>query len=219
MVTQTQKMGIGKEVTAMYLAVPPPDDLEQARSCESLRTYVAAAMALCPDRFRLHGRRKTRHVLPARKGSDDPLRLVPKQRTRRRPETAGPGSAAAQEGAAEALTMSGIMLVLGVFVLVAAVVDLLLGIFSIIGGKNPVKIMPAYVLSIIAIIFSIIGGKNPVKIMPAYVLSIIAIILSIVTMILDFANGVNVSTILNGIVGIVFSVTTFACARTIRKSL
>ena len=91
--------------------------------------------------------------------------------------------------------MSGIMLVLGVFVLVAAVVDLLLGIFSIIGGKNPVKIMPAYVLSIIAII------------------------LSVVTMILNFANGVNVSTILDGIVGIVFSVTSFACARTIRNSL
>ena len=106
-------------------------------------------------------------------------------------ETATPGA----EGAAEALTVSGIMLVLGVFVLVAAVVYLLLGIFSIIGGKNPVKIMPAYVLSIIAII------------------------LSVVSMILDFANGVNVSTILNGIVGIVFSVTTFACARTIRKSL
>jgi len=106
-------------------------------------------------------------------------------------ETAAP----AAEGAAEALTMSGIMLVLGVFVLVAAVVDLLLGIFSIIGGKNPVKIMPAYVLSIIAII------------------------LSVVTMILDFANGVNVSTILDGIVGIVFSVTSFACARTIRNSL
>ena len=103
MVTQTQKMGIGKEVTAMYLATPPPDDLEQARSCESLRTHVAAAMALCPDRFRLHGRRKARHVPPVRKGSDDPLRLVPKQRTRRRPEAAGPGSAAAQEAAAEAL--------------------------------------------------------------------------------------------------------------------
>ena len=106
-------------------------------------------------------------------------------------ETAAPGA----EGAAEALTLSGIMLVLSVFVLVAAVVYLLLGIFSIIGGKNPVKIMPAYVLSIIAII------------------------LSVVTMILDFANGVNVSTILDGIVGIVFSVTSFACARTIRNSL
>lgn len=106
-------------------------------------------------------------------------------------ETAAPGA----EGAAEALTLSGIMLVLSVFVLVAAVVYLLLGIFSIIGGKNPVKIMPAYVLSIIAII------------------------LSVVTMILNFVNGVNVSTILDGIVGIVFSATSFACAKTIRNSL
>ena len=48
---------------------------------------------------------------------------------------------------------------------------------------------------------------------------IIAIILSVVTMILNFANGVNVSTLLDGIVGIVFSVTSFACARTIRNSL
>ena len=87
-------------------------------------------------------------------------------------ETAAP----AAEGAAEALTVSGIMLVLG-------------------------------------------GGKNPVKIMPAYVLSIIAIILSVVTMILNFANGVNATSILDGIVGIVFSVTSFACARTIRNSL
>jgi len=106
-------------------------------------------------------------------------------------ETATP----AAEGAAEALTMSRIMLVLSVFVLVASIVYLLLGIFSIIGGKNPVKIMPAYVLSIIAII------------------------LSIVTMILNFASGVNVSTILDGIVGIVFSATSFACAKTIRNSL
>ena len=106
-------------------------------------------------------------------------------------ETATPGA----EGAAEALTVSGIMLVLGVFVLVAAVVYLLLGIFSIIGGKNPVKIMPAYVLSIIAII------------------------LSVVTMILNFANGVNATSILDGIVGIVFSATSFAGAKTIRNSL
>lgn len=106
-------------------------------------------------------------------------------------ETATPGA----EGSAEALTVSGIMLVLGVFVLVAAVVYLLLGIFSIIGGKNPVKIMPAYVLSIIAII------------------------LSVVTMILNFANGVNATSILDGIVGIVFSATSFACAKTIRNSL
>ena len=111
------------------------------------------------------------------------------------PAAEGAANALTMSGIMLALTMSGIMLVLGVFVLVAAVVDLLLGIFSIIGGKNPVKIMPAYVLSIIAII------------------------LSVVTMILNFANGVNVSTILDGIVGIVFSVTSFACARTIRNSL
>jgi hypothetical protein len=68
-------------------------------------------------------------------------------------------------------------------------------------------------------IFSIIGGKSPVKIMPAYVISIIAIILSVVTMILNFANGVNATSILDGIVGIVFSATSFACAKTIRNSL
>ena len=105
-------------------------------------------------------------------------------------ETATPGA----EGAAEALTVSGLMLVLGVLVLVAAVVYLLLGIFSIIGGKNPARIMPAFVLSIIAII------------------------VSVATLILNFAFEPTLSTILNGIVGIVFSATSFVCAKTIRKS-
>lgn len=105
-------------------------------------------------------------------------------------ETATP----ATEGAAEALTVSGLMLVLGVLVLVAAVVYLLLGIFSIIGGKNPARIMPAFVLSIIAII------------------------VSVATLILNFAFEPTLSTILNGIVGIVFSATSFVCAKTIRKS-
>ena len=46
-----------------------------------------------------------------------------------------------------------------------------------------------------------------------------AIILAVVTMILNFANGVNATSILDGIVGIVFSATSFACAKTIRNSL
>ena len=100
---------------------------------------------------------------------------------------------AGTEGAAEAMTLAGIMLVLAVFVLVSAIVDLLLGIFSIRGANNTDKIGPAFVLSIIALI------------------------LSVISLILSFANGITVSSVLDGIVGIVFGACIFWAANTIRK--
>ena len=101
---------------------------------------------------------------------------------------------AGTEGAAEAMTLAGIMLVLAVFVLVSAIVDILLGIFSIRGANNADKIGPAFVLSIIALI------------------------LSVISLILSFANGITFSSVLDGIVGIVFGACIFWAANTIRKN-
>ena len=98
------------------------------------------------------------------------------------------------EGAEQTMTLAGTMLVLAVFVLISAIVDLLLGIFSIRGANHTDKIGPAFVLSIIALI------------------------LSVISLILSFANGITFSSVLDGIVGIVFSACIFWAANTIRKN-
>jgi hypothetical protein len=101
---------------------------------------------------------------------------------------------AGTEGAAEAMTLAGIMLVFAAFVLISAIVDILLGIFSIRGANNADKIGPAFVLSIFALI------------------------LTVISLILSFANGITFSSVLDGIVGIVFGACIFWAANTIRKN-
>ena len=67
----------------MYLAYPAPDDEEQALAQAPLRAFLRDRMKQCPDRFVLRRRRRPRR-LPVRRGSDDPLRLMPPEPARRR---------------------------------------------------------------------------------------------------------------------------------------
>ncbi|MBQ6233895.1 MAG: hypothetical protein IJJ80_10370 [Clostridia bacterium] len=60
----------------MYLAYPAPDDEEQARSVEPLQAHIRLAIEMEPRRFMMKRRGKIRRLPPARKGSNDPLRLV-----------------------------------------------------------------------------------------------------------------------------------------------
>ena len=104
-------------------------------------------------------------------------------------------SGSADAGSAdEVFALTGLMIVAGIFVLVSAIVDLLLGIFSVRGAKDASKIKPAYVLSIVALV------------------------LSLISLIVDFAVNTSVSTILDGAAGIVIAIVIFWCANTIRKN-
>ena len=75
----------------MYLAYPPPDDEEQARSYEALRNHMRGVMEQYPDRFRMHKKRTVRRRTAARpgcavqRGSDDPLRLAKRQPDGKKP--------------------------------------------------------------------------------------------------------------------------------------
>ena len=64
----------------MYLAYPAPDDEEQVRSVEPLQAHIRLAMERDPRRFMMKRRGKIRRLPPARKVSDDPLRLVRRKR-------------------------------------------------------------------------------------------------------------------------------------------
>ena len=104
-------------------------------------------------------------------------------------------SGSANAGSAdEVFALTGLMIVAGIFVLLSAIVDLLLGIFSVRGAKDTSKIKPAYVLSIVALV------------------------LSLISLIVDFAVNTTVSTILDGSVAIVIAIVIFWCANTIRKN-
>lgn len=94
----------------------------------------------------------------------------------------------------EAAELAGLVLVLAICMIIAAIVDLLLGIFSIIGANNPSKIMPAFVLSLISLI------------------------LSVASLVMNLINGdINVSTIISGALSILFGALIFWCTNTIRK--
>ena len=93
-----------------------------------------------------------------------------------------------------AATMTGLVLVAGIVLLISGVFTLLLGIFSVRGANDFSKIGPAYVFAIIDLIVSIVG------------------------VIVNFAGTMNVSSLLEGIVGVVFAACIFWAAKTIRDN-
>lgn len=93
-----------------------------------------------------------------------------------------------------AATMTGLVLVAGIVLLVSGVFTLLLGIFSVRASND----------------FSKVG--------PAYVFAIIDLIVSIVSVVVNFAGTMNVSSLLEGVVGVVFAACIFWAAKTIRDN-
>lgn len=74
----------------MYLAYPPPDDEEQARSYEALRNHMRGVIEKYPDRFRMRNKRTGSRRPAVRRGSDDPLRLAKRQPDGKQLQTATP---------------------------------------------------------------------------------------------------------------------------------
>lgn len=105
--------------------------------------------------------------------------------------TSGGMSAAEVDAAA---TATGLVLVAGIVVLISGIFTLLLGIFSVRGANDFSKVGPAYVFAIIDLIVSIVG------------------------VIVNFAGTMNVSSLLEGIVGVVFAACIFWAAKTIRDN-
>ena len=105
--------------------------------------------------------------------------------------TSGGMSSADAEAAA---TMTGLVLVAGVVILISGIFTLLLGIFSVRASNDFSKVGPAYVFAIIDLVISIVG------------------------VIANFAGTMNVSSLLEGIVGVVFAACIFWAAKTIRDN-
>lgn len=93
-----------------------------------------------------------------------------------------------------AATTTGFVLVAGIVLLASGIFTLLLGIFSVRASND----------------FSKVG--------PAYVFAIIDLIVSIVSVVVNFAGTMNVSTLLEGAVGVVFAACIFWAAKTIRDN-
>ncbi|MDO4807520.1 MAG: hypothetical protein Q4A07_09745 [Coriobacteriales bacterium] len=93
-----------------------------------------------------------------------------------------------------ATTATGLVLVAGIALLVSGIFSLLLGIFSVRASNDFSKIGPAYTLAIIDLILSVVG------------------------VIVNFVGTMNVSSLLDGAVGIVFSACIFWAAKTIRDN-
>ena len=93
-----------------------------------------------------------------------------------------------------AATMTGLVLAAGIMILVSGIFALLLGIFSVRASND----------------FSKVG--------PAYVLAIIDLIVSIISLVVNFAGTMNVSSLLDGVVGVVFAACIFWAAKTIRDN-
>ena len=104
------------------------------------------------------------------------------------------GEVTTAEGADTVALVTGGVVALGIFAVISAIVDILLGVFSVRASKDSTKIGPAYVFSIIALI------------------------LSILSLVLNFSNF-NLSTILSALPSIVFSVVIFLAAKTIKQSV
>ena len=98
------------------------------------------------------------------------------------------------EATDEAFAMSGIMYAMGALVVIASIVDLLLGIFSVRASGDFSKAKPAYTLSIIAIIFTIITG------------------------IVNFASGATATAIIDLVVSLVFGVCIMLAAKTAKDN-
>ena len=88
--------------------------------------------------------------------------------------------------------VTGMVMAMGIFSAVSALVDFLLGIFSVRASND----------------FS--------KINPAYILSIVALALSVISLFLNFAEF-NLSTLISAIPSIVFSVVLFLAAKTVKE--
>ena len=96
---------------------------------------------------------------------------------------------------ADSATMvTGLVLVGGIALVVSGIFTLLLGIFSVRASNDFSKIGPAYVFAIIDLVLSILG------------------------LIMTFVNGINISSILDCIVGIVFAACIFWAAKTIKDN-
>jgi heme/copper-type cytochrome/quinol oxidase subunit 2 len=93
-----------------------------------------------------------------------------------------------------AATVTGMVLVAGGIFLVSGIFTLLLGIFSVRASNDFSKIGPAYVFAIIDLVVSILGVIG------------------------NFIGTMNVSSLLEGIVGVVFAACIFWAARTIRDN-
>ena len=102
----------------------------------------------------------------------------------------GMSSAEAETAAA----VTGMVLVAGVVLLASGIFTLLLGIFSVRASNDFSKIGPAYVFAIIDLVVSILGVIG------------------------NFIGTMNVSSLLEGIVGVVFAACIFWAARTIRDN-
>ena len=101
------------------------------------------------------------------------------------------GKVTTADGAETVSMVTGMVMVMGIFTAVSALVDVLLGVFSVRASKD----------------FS--------KINPAYIFSIIALALSVISLLLNFAEF-NLSTVLSALPSIVFSVVLFLAAKTVR---
>ena len=93
-----------------------------------------------------------------------------------------------------AAAVTGMVLVAGVVLLASGIFTLLLGIFSVRASNDFSKIGPAYVFAIIDLVVSILGVIG------------------------NFIGTMNVSSLLEGIVGVVFAACIFWAARTIRDN-
>ncbi|SEH54737.1 MULTISPECIES: hypothetical protein [Atopobiaceae] len=94
---------------------------------------------------------------------------------------------------AETATMvTGLVLVGGIVLLISGIFTLLLGIFSVRASNDFSKVGPAYAFALIDLIVSVVG------------------------VIVNFAGTMNVSSLLEGVVGIVFAACIFWAAKTIK---
>jgi uncharacterized membrane protein HdeD (DUF308 family) len=108
-------------------------------------------------------------------------------------QMATPGGMSSTEVDAAA-TATGLVLVAGIVLLASGIFTLLLGIFSVRASNDFSKIGPAYVFAIIDLAASVLG------------------------VIVTFAVSMNVSSLLEGIVGVVFAACIFWAAKTIRDN-
>lgn len=108
-------------------------------------------------------------------------------------EMAASGGMSSAE-AETAATVTGLVLVAGIVLLASGIFTLLLGIFSVRASNDFSKIGPAYVFAIIDLVVSILGVIG------------------------NFIGTMNVSSLLEGIVGVVFAACIFWAARTIRDN-
>lgn len=104
-------------------------------------------------------------------------------------------SGTAATDADTAFLVIGGMSVLAIMTLVSAIVDLLLGIFSVRASNDFSKIGPAWVLAVIGLVLAVIGT-----------------IMNLV------AGGVNYTNIASGVVSIVLSACIFWAANTIKQN-